>query len=377
MNKIASEKNYKLLKSAAEYKGRKVSLNKPFRTPKGPKKFSVYVRNKKGNVIKVNFGDPDMEIKRDDPDNRRSFRARHKCSEKKDKTKPGYWSCKMWGKNTVKSITKKKSSYDGAAERLKTLEAFLRKKGFLYEADLCSNQISKLAVPRDEGPLWEQPVYNSEYYDEDFYPDLDSDEIERETEFDNLYHGRNVVWIGSSGKMVRADAHYVYPIQGNIFYDEKISQLTDKINASSEKVILYAPYGDMSKVDLNAVEESIGYQEDYGHAALTTGDDDLDEYLKDKEEYLNDNAEYDDEYEIVAESYDKLKSELELQLKEAEESGSGDLGKFIFQIRDGNHRAFAAIEAGEKYIWIKISDNQMQNIEEGSSWVAGYKDVLE
>jgi hypothetical protein len=107
MKKIAADRNY-LLKEAAEYKGRKVSLRKPFRTPKGPKKFSVYVRNKKGNVIKVNFGDPDMEIKRDDPDSRRSFRARHKCSEKKDETKPGYWSCKMWGKNTVKSITKKK-----------------------------------------------------------------------------------------------------------------------------------------------------------------------------------------------------------------------------------------------------------------------------
>ena len=238
------------------------------------------------------------------------------------------------------------------------------------------SRISKLAVPRDEGPLWEQPDNNAEY-DEDFYPDLDSDEIERETESDNLYHGRNVVWIGDSGKMVRADAHYVYPIQGNIFYDEKISQLADKINASPEKVILYAPYGEMSRVDLTAVEESIEYQEDYGHAPLTTGDEDLDEYLKDKEEYLKNNVEYDDEYEVITESYDKLKGELESQLKEAEESGGGDLGEFIFQIRDGNHRAFAAIEAGEKHIWIMISKNQMQNIEQGDPWVAGYKDVLE
>ena len=45
----------------------KKTLNKPFRTPKGPKKFSVYVKNDKGNVVKVNFGDPNMEIKRDDP----------------------------------------------------------------------------------------------------------------------------------------------------------------------------------------------------------------------------------------------------------------------------------------------------------------------
>ena len=53
-------------------------LNKPFRTPKGPKKFSVYVKNEKNNIVKVNFGDPNMEIKRDDPARRKSFRARMK-----------------------------------------------------------------------------------------------------------------------------------------------------------------------------------------------------------------------------------------------------------------------------------------------------------
>ena len=81
------------IKSANEGK----TLNKPFRTPKGPKKFSVYVKNDKGNVVKVNFGDPNMEIKRDDPARRKSFRARHKC----DTSPPGkltarYWSCKKW-----------------------------------------------------------------------------------------------------------------------------------------------------------------------------------------------------------------------------------------------------------------------------------------
>jgi hypothetical protein len=80
----------------SEYKGRKVTLNKPFYTPDGPKKRSVYVKNSKGNIVKVNFGDPNMEIKRDSPSHRKSFRARHKCSEKKDRTTPGYWSCKAW-----------------------------------------------------------------------------------------------------------------------------------------------------------------------------------------------------------------------------------------------------------------------------------------
>lgn len=87
----------------------KKTLNKPFRLPKGSKKkFGVYVKNPKtGNIIKVTFGDPNMEIKRDDPDRRRSFRARHKCDTAKDKTTPRYWSCKMWSK---KSVTKTISS---------------------------------------------------------------------------------------------------------------------------------------------------------------------------------------------------------------------------------------------------------------------------
>ena len=72
------------------------TLNKPFRTSGGPKKFSVYVKNEKGNVVKVNFGDPNMEIKRDDPQRRKSFRARHNCENPGPKWKARYWSCKQW-----------------------------------------------------------------------------------------------------------------------------------------------------------------------------------------------------------------------------------------------------------------------------------------
>jgi hypothetical protein len=72
------------------------TLNKPFRTPGGPKKFSVYVKNEKGNVVKVNFGDPNMEIKRDDPARRKSFRARHNCANPGPKWKARYWSCYQW-----------------------------------------------------------------------------------------------------------------------------------------------------------------------------------------------------------------------------------------------------------------------------------------
>jgi len=80
----------------AEYQGRKVKLGKPFLTPGGPKKRSVYVKNDKGNVVKVNFGDPNMRIKKNIPARRKSFRARHKCDTAKDRTSARYWSCRAW-----------------------------------------------------------------------------------------------------------------------------------------------------------------------------------------------------------------------------------------------------------------------------------------
>jgi hypothetical protein len=81
---------------AAEKNGRKVTLNKPFRTPDGPKKFSVYVKNESGNVVKVNFGDPNMTIKKDIPARRKSFRARMRCETPGPKWKARYWACKSW-----------------------------------------------------------------------------------------------------------------------------------------------------------------------------------------------------------------------------------------------------------------------------------------
>ncbi|NVM36704.1 MAG: hypothetical protein HWN81_14000 [Candidatus Lokiarchaeota archaeon] len=81
---------------AAEYQGRKVTLNKPFRTPGGPKKSAVYTKNEKGNVVLVRFGDPNMKIKKSNPARRKSFRARHNCSNPGAKWKARYWSCKAW-----------------------------------------------------------------------------------------------------------------------------------------------------------------------------------------------------------------------------------------------------------------------------------------
>jgi hypothetical protein len=117
--------------AAEEKTGKK--LNKPFRTPGGPKKFSVYVKNEKGNVVKVNFGDPNMEIKRDDPGRRKSFRARHGCDNPGPKTKAKYWSCKMWSKKSVTKVTKGSSP-----------ELFLAAENeLLYELDESEAELSE------------------------------------------------------------------------------------------------------------------------------------------------------------------------------------------------------------------------------------------
>ena len=78
----------------AEYQGRKVKLGKPMRGD--VKKFKVYVKNPKGNIVKVNFGDPDMKIKKSNPARRRSFRARHNCDNPGPRHKARYWSCRKW-----------------------------------------------------------------------------------------------------------------------------------------------------------------------------------------------------------------------------------------------------------------------------------------
>lgn len=87
----------------AEYQGKEVELNKP--TSGDVKKYKVHVKNPEtGKIVKVNFGDPNMSIKRDNPKKRKSFRARHKCDTANDKTTPRYWSCKFWSKTPVKNL---------------------------------------------------------------------------------------------------------------------------------------------------------------------------------------------------------------------------------------------------------------------------------
>lgn len=81
--------------SEAKHRGKNVNLNKPFRTSGGPKKFAVYVKTPKGNIKKVSFGDPGLKVKNANKKAAKSFRARHRCDQKKDRTTAGYWSCNV------------------------------------------------------------------------------------------------------------------------------------------------------------------------------------------------------------------------------------------------------------------------------------------
>jgi hypothetical protein len=79
----------------AKHRGKNVKLNSPFRTPGGPKKFAVYVKTPGGNIKKVTFGDPNLRIKNASKARAKSFRARHNCDKKTDRTTAGYWSCNV------------------------------------------------------------------------------------------------------------------------------------------------------------------------------------------------------------------------------------------------------------------------------------------
>ena len=93
-----------LSKKGNTYQGKKVTLNKPFYTPGERKKSAVYVKNPANKVVIVRFGDPDMKIKKSNPERRKNFRARHNCAEAKDKTTPKFWSCAAWSLAIVLSV---------------------------------------------------------------------------------------------------------------------------------------------------------------------------------------------------------------------------------------------------------------------------------
>jgi hypothetical protein len=158
----------------------KAPLNKPFRLPSGSKKkFGVYVKNDKGNIVKVTFGDPNMSIKRDNPERRKAYRSRHGCDNPGPKYKANYWSCKMWSAKPVSKIT-------GSEEEI-TLEAEVQAKGkgLWYNIQQKKKRMGKNYIPAPKGskdrPSQEalKKAQAADYLNEEY-------EWDGETEFDQI-----------------------------------------------------------------------------------------------------------------------------------------------------------------------------------------------
>jgi len=201
---------------------------------------------------------------------------------------------------------------------------------------------------------------------EDYYPLTAAGEMD--TYMRTPYYGRNVIWLGQEDLMVRVDPDYARNMPLNIFDADKLAAVVTGIYDAPDRLVFEAPYGEVSLVDLLAVQESIEAAEEEPHYVLTTGDEDVDQWLVDPDEYLRDAiGERDDwAYEDDPEEYDqerhRIVMEMESALAEAVAKNGGDLGEFTFQIRDGNHRAFGAMIAGEPYVYLLLSPNQMQQI---------------
>ena len=217
---------------------------------------------------------------------------------------------------------------------------------------------------------------------------------------DNLYVAGNVVWDGFQGEMILVPKEYAYSVDGNIFSNDKIArvkQLVDRARYEGEYVKFDAPVAAVSLVDLGTIAEDQQYFE-YGSGrgvALSSGDEDLDKFLKDPEEWGDDNMysadifddavfqkinedKWSDKWALMQHIWERWNSwssdELEVSdiergfyavydsdlddynvigeaLDEADKYGGGDIGKLVFQMRDGNHRTFGALAAGEPYVW--------------------------
>jgi len=161
---------------------KKAPLNKPFRLPKGnKKKFGVYVKNDKGNVVMVKFGDPNMSIKRDNPARRKAFRSRHSCDDNPGpKWKARYWSCRMWeAKKSVTDYTK------GSDEFAIDIDVQAKSKGLWYNIQQKKKRMGKNYRPAPVGskdrPSQEalKKAQGSDYENESY-------EWDGETEFDQL-----------------------------------------------------------------------------------------------------------------------------------------------------------------------------------------------
>lgn len=260
--------------------------------------------------------------------------------------------------------------------KIEAIYKFLKINNFNDELN-----ILKRSMPRPDGAIYD--IESSRRPSEEFsYTPV----MEKDIRAEDMRCEEKVCWFGDGKRMIRIDVDYMYPVQGNIFYTDTMKTIQNEIEASSysNRLRLYCGYCMISKVGRLTLEESIQY-EDIGYEKLSTGDEELDRYLENEEAFREEikdsltpawNESYDEE-EIDAQVEQKI-LEIEEELAEAEKNGQGDFGKIIYQIRDGNHRSFAAKNAGEKYIWANLAENQYNDIMEGRyGYDEKFKDIRE
>jgi len=260
---------------------------------------------------------------------------------------------------------------------------------FLYKYSMPKNQSLADIEPSPE------TYYESDFHGE-FYGDFSEEYIESERENRNIYFGRNINWIGTRGEMVRVPVDMMYPIEGNQFDMIKMKALQEKIDFAEEKIYLYSPIVHISLVTPNSIREYAA-----NGTELTTGSEDLDQYLEDFKAWAEENLSYDlltsdyiedicpEDILEVKNRLDELKEtesdldefdreelehlieilpqinkvyEMESRIDDLKENPDGDVGELIYQVRDGNHRAFAAKNTGEEYIWCFVYENQLNEI---------------
>jgi len=180
-----------------------------------------------------------------------------------------------------------------------------------------------------------------------------------------LYHGEHVSWIGWPGRILKLGWDQVKPRQGNIFYPEKLAHFLGLIrsaNAAGKRLRFPAPPAFiLHRVDIDDVAErqaqAMYLPDDIAYDNLTrpysSGDEGLDEYLANPDGYIEKHTFYGDE-----DGAEEIRADMAERKARAVHAQTGDLGNIVADLRDGNHRAFAAQLAGEPYVWVHVVEGE-------------------
>jgi len=213
-------------------------------------------------------------------------------------------------------------------------------------------------------PLFDaKAVFADAEYDPDLLVEMVEEWLPSEEDVDpnSVYHARSVRWVGVRGQMFKISTDDIHAMPLNSFDPVKVATFAELISDGG-KPYIDAPSVLLDRVGLIDVSESQQSADrdecfaGYGMTRpYTTDDEDLDEYLKDPDQYVA----YNVAYNADEDDEEELRQEMDNRAQEALATNDGDLGKIVAQIRDGNHRAFGAQLAGERYIYVVVRDRDV------------------